>query len=350
MTRVSARRTRILCGLGLVLVAWLGPAALPARAATVVVSLKYAAAPGCPDATDFKAAVIARLGYDPFSEEAPDHVLVQIRPRGASLDGHIEWRDAQGQWTGDQRFPQRRPNCLHLVRAMAFALALQIQFLAKADAPPAVAAPVTEKPAPNEPTPPPPPPAYAPPAVIAPTLEPPAVPVVAAPLPMRHARPVFAVGTGPAVGWGMSSSPVVLGRVFGAAGWQRLSLELALVMSVPSMTRRSDGAGFSQQYLFLSAGSCGTLSRWKACLLVNAGQVRLQGRDIDRPASAAVPLLEVGARVGVVQGIGRRVFLDAHVDGVALLTRWIGRLDEVPVWSAPPFAATIGVDAGVRFP
>lgn len=364
MRRVSAGHTRLVCCLVVVWVAWAGPWLAPASAAPYTVSLKYGAAPGCPDATDFRAAVIARLGYDPFKDDAPERVLVQIRPRGASLEGRIEWRDAEGQWAGDQRFPLGRTNCLQLARAMAFALALQIQFLAKAEAPPPALPPAsattTETPAPAEPSKPAPAPPETPSAVMAPAAVetvPPAVAGVPLPLPLPSPTPepgpILALGAGAAVGAGMSSSPVVLGRAFGALAWQRLSVELALVISVPSVSRRADGAGFSQQYFFVSAASCGALSnlsRWRACLLVNGGGVRLMGRDIDLPTSATVPLVEAGARLGFIQNLGGRVFLDAHVDGVMRLTRWIGRLDQVPVWSAPPVAATIGVDAGVRFP
>ena len=148
----------------------------------------------------------------------------------------------------------------------------------------------------------------------------------------------------------MSSTPVLLGRVFGALSWQHVSLELAAVVSLPSTTRRADGAGFSQQHLLLSAASCVAVSRWNACLLANAGEVRMVGEDIDRPSSAEVPVVEAGARVAFIQLVGRRVFLNAHADGLTRLTRWTGSLDQVPVWSAPRFAAAIGIDTGVRFP
>src|SRR6478672_3156591 len=98
-----------------------------------MVSLEYAAGPGCPDATDFKSLVIPRLGYDPFIESAPHHVLVSIDSRGAATNGRIEWRDAAGRWTGDQTFPSVSSDCASLVRAVGFALAVQIQFLATAD-------------------------------------------------------------------------------------------------------------------------------------------------------------------------------------------------------------------------
>src|SRR5262249_9797697 len=75
------------------------------QATPLTVSLTYAAGPGCPDAADFRAVVIARLGYDPFLEGAPDHVLVEVERRGGALSGRIEWRDASGKWSGDQTFP-----------------------------------------------------------------------------------------------------------------------------------------------------------------------------------------------------------------------------------------------------
>jgi hypothetical protein len=75
----------------------------------------------------------------------------------------------------------------------------------------------------------------------------------------------------------------------------------------------------------------------------------MAGEDIEHPTSAQVPVVEVGARIGVVQGLGRRMFLNAHADGLTILTRWTATLDQVAVWTAPRFAAALGVDVGVRF-
>ena len=54
----------------------------------------------------------------------------------------------------------------------------------------------------------------------------------------------------------MSSTPVLLGRVLGSLAWQHVSVELAAEASLPTTTRRSDGAGFSQQHLLASAAAC----------------------------------------------------------------------------------------------
>jgi hypothetical protein len=42
--------------------------------------------------------------------------------------------------------------------------------------------------------------------------------------------------------------------------------------------------------------------------------------------------------------------MGAHAEGLMNVTRWLVTLDNVPVWTAPRFAATVGIDAAVRFP
>ncbi|HSY41615.1 MAG TPA: hypothetical protein VLA79_18880 [Polyangia bacterium] len=335
-----------------VYVATLGLWAGRARAALFIVSLDYDGGPGCPDAQYFEGIVRARLGYDPFSEAAPDHVFVRITPRIDAIDGHIEWRDATGRWAGDQTLPVVTKDCRNLVRTLAAALAVQIQLLAmtrdpaagttapKSTGPPpevTVTQPASQspvaRPSSDEPS--------APPAAILETN-------ASAPGTARDPHPAWAMGAGTAVGFGMSSTPVLLGRVIGAVAWRHVSLELAAEASLPSTARRSDGAGFSQQHLLASAAACTVLTRWRACLLANAGEVRLAGEDIDLPTSAIVPLVQAGARIGIVQALGRHLFVDAHADGLANVIRWTGTLDQVPVWTAPRLAAVVGLDLGAH--
>jgi hypothetical protein len=316
------RRTGPLGCAGALIVTSLGFSWGKAHAAPLTVSLVYAAGPGCPDAADFRAVVTARLGYDPFVESAPRQVLVRIEPQGGAMDGRIEWRDSAGSWTGEQTFPSVSTDCSSLVRAMGFAVAVQIQLLAEKDTPPTsiVEAPVQ-------------------------ITSPPQSASV-----RTRAPPAFAIGAGPSVGIGMSSSPVLLGRLFGGLAWQHVSIEIAAIVSLPATTRRPDGAGFSQQLLLGSAAACATTARWIGCAVANAGAVRMGGQDIDRPATATVPVVEAGARVGLIQRLGSRAFVGAHADGMVNLIRWTASLDQVPVWTAPRFAAALSVDAGVRFP
>jgi hypothetical protein len=315
------------------------------------VQVDYRASAGCPEVVDFKAVVIARLGYDPFDDKAPQRVIIQIRPGGASLDGRLEWRDAYGSWTGEQTFPSATSDCSRLVRAMGFALSVQIQLLAGMRARPeadvASEPELDSGPAPAARSPRPAPPPLAAPSVLSAAA---VLPVVIGAPDAPVARPslAYAMGASAAVAGGLSSVPVPLAGIFGEVAGRRFSFRLGVGAGPPSTTRRADGAGVSQQALLLDAMGCGSRARWRLCLVANVGESRMAGVDIDRPTSAVVPIVGAGARVGVVQPLGRRWFLDAHADGVTLLNRWTAALDQVPVWTAPRFALALGLDVGVR--
>ncbi len=323
----------------------LAPAEVRASVDPLAVSLEYDASNGCPGVDDFKVIVIRRLGYDPFRTSAPDRVFVRITTRGRAVEGRVEWRDASGNWVGDRAFPSPADDCPELVRAMGFALALQIQFLAIAGAPVtsgAATARENSRPAAAPPPPPVPPPSLARRDVAG------VVATTAAKSP--SSGPTFAIGAGASAGFGLASSATWLGRLFGSVAWPHIALELGAEISLPTTTRRADGAGFSQQQLFVSAAGCGVLQRWSACVLAKAGQIRVAGQDIDLPASSSGPILETGIRVGVTQRLGQRAYVSAHADALVHLTRWAVILDELPVWTAPGHAGTLGLDVGMRFP
>ncbi len=321
-----------------------------ADAGAFAVALEYAAAPRCPGVSDFKAIVAGRLGYDAFREDAPDRVLVDIASRGSVFEGRIERRNAEGRWAGDRTFPSRSDDCGELGRAMAFALALQIQFSARASATPGTnrtAAP-TEAGKTSE-------------AAASPTPAPTAstaatgVQEKASALPKETTspylapRPTYAIGAGALVGFGMSSEAVPFGRAFGCVAWQHSSLELAAEVAWPTTTRREDGAGFSQQQLLVGVAGCGDIQPWSACLLAKAGANRIVGEDIDKSRSPWAPFLETGLRLAVQQRLGRHLFVAARAEGLVNVTRWRVTLDQNLVWTSPRLAATVGLDVGVRF-
>jgi hypothetical protein len=170
------------------------------------------------------------------------------------------------------------------------------------------------------------------------------------PSPTSGTPVALAVGVSTYAAVGLSSGPVPLGGIFGQLARGRLVLELGAVASLPATTRRSDGAGVSQQDLMLGAAGCAAGTRWRLCGLANVGAVRMAGVDIDHSTSAVVPVVEVGLRLGIVQRLTGRLFLEAHLDGLTAVTRWTATLDEAPVWTAPRLAAAFGLDAGFRLP
>ena len=321
---------------------WAGDRAL-------IVELQYSAAPDCPEVGEFRGIVVGRLGYDPFREGAANLIVAQVVPRGQALEGHIEWRDTAGKWRGDRTFPSHSGDCHDLVRAMAFALALQIQLLTSAVATPnVIATPPPENveiaeaprlplasPEPGSPH-----KAEAAPPVLTPTSEGHA----------RVARPhVFAVGVGGWAGSGISSNMVEFARVFGSVAWPLLSLEFGAELGLPATIRRQDGAGFSHRELLASLAGCGTQGRWSECLVAKGGQIKIAGKDIESPTSHSGPFVQVGLRLAVMQNLWRRAFVVAKAEGLATLTGWRVTLDRTLVWTSPRFAGTLGLDVGVRF-
>ncbi len=313
---------------------------------SLMVALDYVAAAGCPDAAQYKAVVQSRLGHDPFGEGVPDRVSVRISARGRDYEGHIEWRDAQGNWVGDRTFPSHSDDCGELVRAMGFALALQIQ-LSITPGPQAKARPDTSEPA-----------AEArddsrPPDVRGderPERKEVVVPDLVATSPTRAARPDFFVGVGSLLGFGTSSSPVPFGRLFGTMAWTHLLLELGAEVAWPSTVSRADGAGFLQEQLLLSLAGCAVILPWNACLVTKGGGIRIAGEGVDRPASSIGPSWEAGLRLTLVQPLGRHVYLAARGEALVMLTKWSAELDGHSVFTSRRLLETVGLDIGVRLP
>jgi hypothetical protein len=347
---VNVARTALLAGASTVCFPLLLRAESPTVTASFPVALEYAADPACPNADAFKTVVMERLGYDPFTDAAPNRAFVRLTSRGRTAEGYVEWRDAAGNWTGERSFPSRTDDCQELGRSVGFALAVQIQLLASTGAPPRGSS-SSEESARSAPAPSPPPMAPRPPNEPQPAAgrQPAQAAGAIAAQPPAPAEPsTLAIGAGASVGVGLSSGPVALARILGAVAWSRISLELAAEASLPATTRRADDAGFSQQQLLVSAAGCGGSPRLRACLLAKGGQLRIVG-DIDVPASPSGPLFQTGLRLALTQGLWSGTYLVARVDGLVNLTRWTVTLDQLAVWTAPRLAGTFGLDLEVRF-
>jgi hypothetical protein len=103
--------------------------ALPARADKPKVRFVYvrgAGAETCPDEAAVKASVAARLGYEPFDDEAQKTIAVAlVRPKG-TFEAKIEVRDAAGAVKGTRRLDSKATECTELAAAITFAIAIAI--------------------------------------------------------------------------------------------------------------------------------------------------------------------------------------------------------------------------------
>jgi hypothetical protein len=388
---VIPRRTGALISAGAICLSGLGTASGEVRAPAAHVALVYEAGPGCLDAAEFKASVISRLGYDPFAEGASARVVVRIRPAGTPVAGSIAWSDVDGKATGEQGFPSSSRDCLHLSRAMAFALAVQIELLAtraerahggatsadtldkevlgtgnkegqkegqggppgdpSSDSRPSErSATPTDERAKDlgraEPESQPPRPG---PSLVTPPAQPASAPLARTSATPR--APVWSAGVGASWAIGVLSSPVGVGRLFGGVGLPHLSAELSAELSLPATVwRPGDGAGVSQRMALAGAAVCAGSAPWALCALVKGGAVRLAGEEIALRSSAWVWVGEAGARLALTKSLGARFFVSARAEGLLLVNRWTATLDQMPVWTSPRFAGVFGLDAGVRFP
>jgi hypothetical protein len=310
-----------------------------AHAADITAQLDYASTSDCPASADFEEVVADHLGYSPFQGGAPQHVLVRIETSGRGLEGLIQWQNEKGGWAGDRTFPSRSNNCVELVQAMGFAIALQFQLLAAAqtDLHRPGGSPGADHPPPDV--------APAPTLSVSPT----ATDSRQQPSRSGLSAPAITAGIGAAAGVGLSPNLGAVGRLYGTLSWPHVAVELAAEASVPSTLHRADGAGFSQQVLLAGLAGCGLNGRWSICLLGKVGEIRVAGEGVDTPGTLSRLFLQTGLRLGLTQALGRRAQLAVHGDGLASLTRGIVTLDSMPVWTTPRIAAAVGLDFGVRF-
>ena len=337
-----APKHRIVCAMAVATTLLTWTAKGVARSVPTMARLDYAVATGCPTVADFEAIVAGRLGYDALRDDATDRVLVRVESNGRTLRGRIEWLQASGRFIGEQSFPSRTGDCAELTRAMGFALAVQLQLMAATmqdAAPPPPAAPEAAPPAP--------PPAPVPRSTAGP-IAPPA-PSVEAGSPSSPDSRALVLGAGASAGIGVAPTTTGLGRLFGAVAWPRFAFELAAEASLPSTTRRTNGAAFSQEQFVAGLAGCGLRGAWSACVVGRTGAVRVAGSGVDVPLTATALTIQAGLRLAAAHPFGNRTYIVARAEGLTRLTQGTILLDSTPAWTTPRFAALLGIDLAVRF-
>jgi hypothetical protein len=344
--------------------------------------LRYRVTPslhGCWDEAQFRKRVVERLDYEPFRDDAPVTVLVQISGSRGAISGHVQWKGQSGAAMGERQFVAKDGNCPKLLAEMIFAVVLEIELLrpkvnrttsAGASAAPSAPANDASEPA-HEPATAslPPPSASLPssPPSPPPSAEPPATPPGPEPdaprlakdrpqdmedeptLPGQASQWQMWVGLGPSVAWRISPSATATARLF--LGFRRgnLSLEIAGDGSYPSREQSWDGSGFRQMLITGAAAVCGHQGAFAGCLLAKAGEMRAQGLGLDQPRSPTAFVAQAGLRLGATVGLGENWLVSAHVDALGLLTPCTVELNGFPVWDMPWFGVLAGADLGARF-
>ena len=265
----------------------------------VRVKLAYSAATDatCPAASVFRDLVTARLGYDPFRDDASSLVSVVIEPgRKGVLIGTVTVEKSR-------ELVGRDGECGELAQALAVALAIQLDPFGE-QAKLAKAAPLPPPPPPSEAPPPaiavpPPPGAEAPP----PVLEPPTL--------RSDLSAAFLVGIGVLPGPALGAA----GRLAFARG--NLSAGAGLRYVGTPGTATVHGEEVSGSLLTGTLDGCATWSVLTGCAIANVGSFSAEAETVAVPRSRSAFYLDLGARVAARVPLGPRyaieVFLEGHV-------------------------------------
>ena len=302
--------------------------------------LRYEVYPslGCWEEVDFRKKVGHRLGYEPFRDDAPTSVSVQVDGEAGAIGGNVTWQDAKGTNIGERHFVAKDGNCGRLLAEMAFAVALQIQMLGLASgdvASDATAADMGEEIPASEPN-------------THRTVE-----SKAPPPPPEEPRPRPPVwmwlGIGPQVAFRIAPSVVADGRIFFGLRRGDFSAEVGAEANYPRTFDRWEGSGFRELLFAGSLALCHHEGPAAACLLGKAGELRVTGSGLDVKLSPAAFVAHAGARLGAGLGLSKVWLLGIHVDGLLLLTPCTIQIDGSPIWKMPRIAAFAGIDLAARF-
>lgn len=105
-----------------------GARAQPASASASA-RLRYergAGTEGCPDEEALRNSVAARLGYDPFAEDAARTVRAKVESASGERVATVKLEAADGRILGERRLTSRAANCSELAAAMELAITIAI--------------------------------------------------------------------------------------------------------------------------------------------------------------------------------------------------------------------------------
>lgn len=289
-------------------------------------------AEACPDEASMRRAVDSQLGYDPFDDQASTSVEASIFRKDDRLFGRVEVIRPH-ESPGKRELSSREVDCEHLASAMALTISMAIDPMV-ISRPPPVAAPV---PPPLEATP-------RPSPVSSPS--PPEVSKSSPPAPRSVSfragiTPVVSVGIAPGIAVGLDASAAVR--------WSHVSIGLEGRMDLPSYAHLSIGGDVNTSIQVGILVPCAHVDRIALCVLGAIGSMRGESTGITATNSEYVLFAAVGARVALEIPLSASFLLRPELDAFAALARPSLHLNNAVIWTTPPFSASLGLGAVVRF-
>jgi hypothetical protein len=294
-------------------------------------------AASCPEEAAIRTGVAARLGYEPFREQASDRLRTSIRQVGRLLEARIELVDAHGTAKAERRLVSRQHDCLELASSVELAIAIAIDPVLAPRRPMDEAA--TASAAADQP------------ADATATDASPAGGRAVAPATAASARSSIRKRIDVGLLGGIGSAPSAnLGLRAGVALEGDLaSLGLEARADLPASTALRVGEA-SSSLLLASVVPCAHVGVAAGCFLLTAGAQRVAGEGLVDSRRATLPYVGLGLRLGLGLPVWARTFLTAHADMTAPLTLARLKVDESVVWRSPTIALALGIGLAFRFP
>ncbi len=292
-------------------------------------------AEACPDEDTMRAAVSARLGYDPFRVVAKTTLTAQISRENGVFHGHVKLVDESGQERGARSLESRSDDCKDLGEAMALSMSIALDPLS-------VLAPTTPKPPdpPPDPQPPEPPPKPEAPPIATRPPPPPIAPPPPAPPPKERAKlglslgahGAFGVGPQAAFGLGLGAE-LVLGNVSVGVGGR---------LDVPSAADSPQGGKIRATLVGGEVVPClraplGSTTLFGCGVLLLAG-VTAESTEVTAPRSQSTFFGAGGVRAGLDLAIVPRLHVRLAIDALGHFTPYGLAVNGVTVFSSSSFS------------
>jgi hypothetical protein len=286
---------------------------LPARAAaSPSARLVYVRNPGtetCPDEAAIRAAVSARLGYDPFFRSAPATMTVELTMVGDTYRARIQLVDEDGTVRGVRDLAQPGPRCEPIIDTVALTMSIAIDPLSLTRAPGPQAPPEAAPTLPVEDVP-------------GATAHVPASPGLGGAPPTSRSSTEFHLDAGLGLGLWVDAAPAPSpsGDLFlRLRAWQHWSLALEARADLPaSQTVPTPPTGTVDVQTWIAYGSlvpCFHLRVFSGCVVGDVGAIHATS-TAKVPSHSSALDAAVGPRIGAEWALSRVFALWAHLDGL----------------------------------
>ncbi len=292
----------------------------------------------CPDNAAIRAGVAARLGYEPFRDQADDQLRATIRQAGHVLEARIELTDAQGKLKAERRLVSRNRDCAELASSVELAIAIAIDPVGSApprsgeNPPESSTAGVARAGAPRD-------------------GDSASTEASTPPTGSSSTWPPTAKRVEVGLLGGLQSAPAANLGFQASAGLQSgaVSLGLEARVDLPASAPLRVGEA-SASLVVASLVPCAHAGMVATCVLVTGGAQRVAGRGLLDSRHATLPYLGFGVRLAFALPVTARMSLALHGDVTAPVTETKLTVDDSVVWTSPPVAFALGLGVAIRFP